>query len=545
MKRLLFTIIILLCILAATVPAASAFTAALVNPSDPATELHNGDSVSVQIDGLAPGDSFTYHIYSTDLVPTANSFTLAGFNMPFGFTPGSSTIVMMSSGVNSPSLTVTRLSDHQSVDITGASTIISHNTLRKGAYDISMSGTPSGTSIGLDFAATGDVADPVTNPSALAFTIDGVNSGHLTIEVLDGGSSRLLETLTITPEPGTPLAGAGGTGPSGVPGPGDAGGGGGGGAGAPRAGPPQGAVEPVVIQLAPLEQPGTTGMVTESFPMGFVGFTYNADGSRTLTINLDAADSNGAVVTIYPDHVVIYQHHSPGVTTTFWGDHFSTTNRVLTGTVTRAEFVTDPLNATLDLGDVSGSVHAALPALLWPVVIDNTISGTAEPADTLLFQDTLIRNNLVLRSTAFIFKVQKGNLTTGPGDITLTVPSSWVDQNGGKDAVRITRISEETGQPELLATTYLGTDPSGNMIFRGDSPGGTSLFGLVTAGATAAEQKANPEMTIEPATKPAMGTNVGMVGWLTDTLQKNPVLILIAVAILALVAYFGYWQRRL
>jgi hypothetical protein len=42
-----------------------------------------------------------------------------------------------------------------------------------------------------------------------------------------------------------------------------------------------------------------------------------------------------------------------------------------------------------------------------------------------------------------------------------------------------------------------------------------------------------------------MQTNVEMYGWLFAMIVKNPVIIVIVLAVLALVAYFGWWKRRL
>ena len=89
-------------------------------------------------------------------------------------------------------------------------------------------------------------------------------------------------------------------------------------------------------------------------------------------------------------------------------------------------------------------------------------------------------------------------------------------------------------------------DPNGNMIFRGDSPNGSSLFGLITAKATAQlEQEQNPNATVVVASKSMVSTNVEMYGWLFAMIVQNPVIIVIVLAVLALVAYLGWWKRRL
>ena len=54
-----------------------------------------------------------------------------------------------------------------------------------------------------------------------------------------------------------------------------------------------------------------------------------------------------------------------------------------------------------------------------------------------------------------------------------------------------------------------------------------------------------PEKTIIVSSKSPISTNVEMYGWIFAMIVHNPVIIVIVLAALALVAYFGYWKRRL
>ena len=319
--------------------------------------------------------------------------------------------------------------------------------------------------------------------------------------------------------------------------------GGGGGDSSPPSAPvvpqPSTAAPPAVNPVAPAPA------ATLSYPLGFEGLTYNADGQGTLSINLANAKAAGATVTTYFNRVEVYQHHSPGVTTTFWGDHFMIGNGSVSGRVIKAEFVTDPLNTTLDYGPVTGSVKAVLPALTHPGWVNNTIAENASADTRDKFTGIARANGLSLQDIAYTLAVKKNGITTGPANITFTIPAAWVNSHGGPTAVHITRISEETGKTELLATTYVGLDPHGNVIFQGDSPNGTSLFGLVTAEATSVAQKQNPNTTYVPASKSAMITDVGMLGWIAGCIENSPLLIALAIVILALALYFGWWRRRL
>ena len=291
-------------------------------------------------------------------------------------------------------------------------------------------------------------------------------------------------------------------------------------------GPPEQMLSGLRESLLSANNPGITAPAASgNYPMGFAGLVFNADGQGTLSIDIAAAQAAGAEVTIYVDRIEAYQHNSPGVLLTFWGDNLKINNGTITGPVSRAEFTTDPLNATLAFGTVSGSVHAALPVLIQQVNIDLTIPGYLSTDIQNQFQNILSSNGLRLDTVACTLNVHKVNLTTGPANVTFTIPSFWVDEHGGKDAIRITRISEETGKQELIDTAYEGVDTQGNMIFRGDSPNGTSLFGLVTTGTTAAGQNASP----------ILGMFVRLIG----------VILIGVIALLAVIAYFGWWKRWL
>jgi hypothetical protein len=214
--------------------------------------------------------------------------------------------------------------------------------------------------------------------------------------------------------------------------------------------------------------------------------------------------------------------------------------------VTKAEFVTDPLVANLSIGEVAGSVNAILSSLTQKGAVKTTIQGNVSQETAEQFQTITHKNNLQMQSIAYTLDVQKANIPqTGAANVTMSIPPSWVDSYGGKDAVRIIRISEETDTTEILDTVYTGLDPNGNMVFRGNSPNGSSLFGLITAKATAVEQEQNPNSTIIPVSRPAMSTNIGMVSWMLTLFNDNPISIVLIIGIFAGAVYFGWWKRRL
>ena len=129
--------------------------------------------------------------------------------------------------------------------------------------------------------------------------------------------------------------------------------------------------------------------------------------------------------------------------------------------------------------------------------------------------------------------------------MTLSLPATWVNQHGGKDSVRISRISDTTGTAELMLTVYSGTDAKGNMIFYGDSPNGSSVFGMITAKAAAIREQEHPDMTIQPLQKPAIDTDIGMFAWLLGMMRDNPVIIILVIAVLGVAVYVMWYRSHL
>lgn len=205
---------ILLCL--TIIPAASAFTATQTSSG---TTLYSGDPISIQINGLADGDQFTYKITSTDLQTPQSYVTLSNVNMPFSFQTGTSQTSLTTTGMasGSTSLTVTSSDGSQIIMPSSGNTISSSRNIVKDTYTVFMSGTKtdgSGDIVGIDYSVSGTVSSP-TNPSSLSFNLANVNTGHITVEILQGSTSRYLQTFTIIVRSSTPATGDSGDGGSG------------------------------------------------------------------------------------------------------------------------------------------------------------------------------------------------------------------------------------------------------------------------------------------------------------------------------------------
>ena len=300
-------------------------------------------------------------------------------------------------------------------------------------------------------------------------------------------------------------------------------------------------------QPLPAPLPGPVGIASQSYIIGTDGVKFErnpATGTMTLTIDYEAATAGGAAVIFNEKRVTVYHRNSPGVLLTFYSDRFTNVNGIISGEVTRANFLTDPVTGNMTYGHVDASVGAEMFALPEGAMVNVTVrqNVTNDQMDT--FRAVAARNNMALTSAAYTYEVQRINFTTtGAANVTLTVPPAWVEEHGGMPDVRIFRIGA-TGAAESIRTSYLGTDPKGNMVFRGDSLNGTSLFGLVTAKATAIKQEEEPEATIVSSSKSAISTDIGMFSWLAAMTSENPLPLVVVVALAAVALYFGWYRRR-
>jgi hypothetical protein len=103
----------------------------------------------------------------------------------------------------------------------------------------------------------------------------------------------------------------------------------------------------------------------------------------------------------------------------------------------------------------------------------------------------------------------------------------------------IQEYDNATGTWEALPSRY---DPQTGIITGQVSH--LCTFALF-AKTTETETAATPEPTIIVSSKSPIATNVEMYGWIFAMIVQNPVTIVIMLAALAMVAYFGWWKRRL
>ncbi len=204
-KSFTLSITVIFILLLAGIPAVSAFTATRVAPAD-INNVYPGDTVNIRIDGILATDAFTIELISTDMATNAGTVTLSNFNMPFGFSAGTATTTLTTTGIpGTTTLSVTDASDtiYTKTGAGSPNTIATTRDITRQVYKtISISGTPSGSTVGIDYTAGGtSVSAGFDDPAYLTFTLNGVNTGNLRILVEQGATTRLEATLRIVARP--------------------------------------------------------------------------------------------------------------------------------------------------------------------------------------------------------------------------------------------------------------------------------------------------------------------------------------------------------
>ena len=212
---LILVLVALFC--CALVPAASAAFTADSTLAD-GTVIQPGTVITVSITGLSNTNEFGYRITSDNLDVAENTVRLNSVYVPFDFSNGDVTTTLSTTkGISGATTLVVRRPDGSEILRESSNPITLGANIKKGTYDVSMSGTRSGGQVGINYAVIGKVEN--VNPANtydLSFTVTGINSGSITIKVTDSGTTRFERTYTVSqpPTPPNPSGGSEGYGGS-------------------------------------------------------------------------------------------------------------------------------------------------------------------------------------------------------------------------------------------------------------------------------------------------------------------------------------------
>ncbi|WP_292385116.1 PQQ-binding-like beta-propeller repeat protein [Methanoculleus sp. UBA430] len=227
------------------------------------------------------------------------------------------------------------------------------------------------------------------------------------------------------------------------------------------------------------------GDQTQNTPLDIPGcnVTTGNDGRPQVSINTTAANATVAGNTIrIAEGNFTLTIETEGAPTNESG--------TVNGTIANIRLDTNPVVTELgSVGTVSASVSANLTGIPQGAGLTTTVSQNVSADAQSAFQLAATADGLNLGDVAYTLNIVRTNLENGQdiagATIRMAVSPAWVTAHGGVDAIRIIRSAED-GTKEVLATTLVGTDADGNIVFEAVSPNGLSIFGL--AAATAASQ---------------------------------------------------------
>ncbi|MDO9324253.1 MAG: lectin like domain-containing protein [Methanoregula sp.] len=212
--------------------------------------------------------------------------------------------------------------------------------------------------------------------------------------------------------------------------------------------------------------------------------TVNANISQTTSggQNNVSIDTTGMTILNTTNQVIVTNPVSGWQTFTFTGTNITNNAGFVNLTVSNVTMDSTPFTAALPgLGMVSTSLVIGQNQMTVGTLQQAIITG-ANTTVTNAFQLAATNNGLTLGNISYILQISgsgpfNNNLTTSGVVINMSVSHAWVLANGGTGAVRIFRYSD-TGTPQMLTTTFAGTDPGGIDYFIATSFLGFSEFGL-------------------------------------------------------------------
>ena len=255
------------------------------------------------------------------------------------------------------------------------------------------------------------------------------------------------------------------------------------------------------------EQPNSVDNSSASFLFGLPAGAVIELGEwgQTFSINTGPA-SAGEGVTVSGNTFTINQS---GIVLTIVARNIDEKDGVASGLI---ESVTAAINLISGEIEGIGVVAASLDLNLTGIPaadgrLDITFNATPDATAGNAFTLAATENDEEIDALAYTMTVTRTNLENGEdiagAVIRMTIKPEWVEEHGGVDAVRIARSAEDSTH-EILDTRLAGTDENGNLIFEAVSPGGLSVFGLLTV-RPASEMQETPAVT---ATDPVSSTPV-------------------------------------
>jgi hypothetical protein len=234
--------------------------------------------------------------------------------------------------------------------------------------------------------------------------------------------------------------------------------------------------------------------------LGVQGTTvHEVDSRKDLTVDLKAAKDAGEKISVQGSSVR-FDKGQTSISVATKGAPQAQDGQI-TGQVESIAMKSAPVDGQFaDTGIVSASFHADLKNMpSQDATVSSVLVKNPAPEVQSAIQGELETKGYQLESVAYTMEVQKSNIedTTDVGQavVTMSVSPNWVLNHGGITNTKIARFSDE-GTPSILETQFVGLDSSQNMVFSGTSPGGLSIFAMISVKSTG--QTAPPQASPVP-----------------------------------------------
>lgn len=255
---------------------------------------------------------------------------------------------------------------------------------------------------------------------------------------------------------------------------------------------------------------GGGGVKVTPAPLGVTGATVTGTGA-TQQITVDIKEAQAANETVSIQGTAVDMEKGPVTLTITTTSEPSVQDGTITAGVTSITMNYVPVTAQFaSIGPVTASFAADLMSLPSPnATIGVAIVEKPDSASQAAFDAAVSKTGYQIDATAYTMLVAKTNLNdgteVGTATINMSVSPSWINAHGGAGQVKITRYADD-GTSQVLDTRAAGIDSLGNMVFTGTSPGGLSIFALVSVKTPLAQGMVS-DQPISPLSKPVIGAN--------------------------------------
>ena len=469
------------------------------------TQVRQGEEVVVTMAGIQTGTAIGVTLTASGRSPQNAYLNLSRLHLPFALADGR--ISVLGNGTSRIHAEISRGGEVWSRDSSsGAGRVdLLSGSIDGGAYEVVQA--RGSTAEGIESSTVTVTIQGIKNEDPngpLSFVIADANSGSIDLSVTLDGTVVLVEELTLIPSPPT-------TTPS-----------------------PVGTPVSTTVPATPL--PNTPG----SYPLSIPGLSFYPAGSGT-TVVLDrlTARGSGYQIAVEPSRIAIF---GPGERLNISANSITETARTIRGEMIAIHLSGTGQSSEMSFGRTSVDFSTDLshaPSGVDAGVTVSIVEGI--PSDAFdAYQQAAAKERLAARAAGatIVFSI-RGVSETGHSELRLTIPTAWVESNGGIGAVRIGKISSDGSSAEILPTIYVSSNDGDSFVVEAISEKGLGTFGLFTVASASSPTVREMPTTQEPPIVEAERVANRTISW-----AGSNVPMVIALAALFVIILMLWWTQK-